>query len=65
VKKVKVEVEAYVFSDEETKRIVELLTYCKRRAVGHTNSGLADCRWISAFVDYMVWQLTGIQLKED
>ena len=58
MKKVKVETDAIIFSDEEIKRLTELLKYCNHRILCHRNSsGISHIEWAEGFIEYMLKNL--------
>ena len=57
MKKVKVETEAIIFSDEEVKRLTELLKYCEHRITAHKESGISRMVWAEGFIEYMLKNL--------
>ncbi len=56
MKKIKTQVDAFVFNDEEIYRIRELLLYCKHRIALHKKSGLSKNKWAKDFIEYLLEQ---------
>ena len=57
MKKVKVEVNAIIFSEEEINRLKELLKYCQHRIIEHPKSGIRKMKWAGSFIEYLVSNL--------
>ena len=54
MKKIKVETDAVIFSDEELNRIKELLKYCQHRIIEHPKSGIRKNKWAESFIEYLL-----------